>query len=117
MLFRSELYKSKLSDGGSIVLHISNRNLELESVAVATAAKAGLMAMAKIDMPKPELVKNYKVASHVVVMARQSDDVSDLAAIPGWRKTAANPERKPWTDDYADVISSIIRAAKQPPHH
>lgn len=105
-----ELYKDKLSEGGSIVLHISNRNLELESVTVATAAKAGLVAMAKIAPPDPELERNYKVQSHVVVAARKWDDMAGLTQKDGWRPVSANSKRRAWTDDYADVIGAIIRA-------
>jgi hypothetical protein len=106
-----ELYKRKLAPGGSIVMHISNRNLELESVAVATATKAGLVSMARMSKVDPELMKDYKAGSHVVIMARALEDMASLAQNPEWRNVIADPKRAPWTDDYADVISAIIRSA------
>lgn len=103
------LYMSKLAEGGILVMHISNRNMELASVVTSVAAAQGLVTAVNAPRKTPELAAELKVPPHVAVVARSSRDLEALTTKPGWRQATPDSSVKPWTDDYADIISAIWR--------
>jgi len=100
-------YLSRLSPGGTIVLHISNRHLELVRVVAAVAAAEGLVAWLKQDVsvtdPREELHANALVAA----LARKPADLGDVPNRPGWRRIES--DIAPWTDDYSDILGALLR--------
>jgi precorrin-6B methylase 2 len=103
------LYMSKLAEGGILIMHISNRNMELASVVTAIAAAEGLSTIINTPRKTPEQAAELKVPPHVAVIARAPGDLDALAAKLGWRRSVPNAAVRPWTDDYADIISAIWR--------
>lgn len=102
------LYVSKLSARGSIVLHISNRNMELASVAAAVGRANGLVVY-RAGLENRTDSGRYVTKSEVAVLSRSANDVGDLTTRLGWQHYDGDPRTKPWTDDYADVIGAIWR--------
>jgi hypothetical protein len=107
------LYVRKLSTRGSLVLHISNRNIELASVVAAVGDVNGL-AMFRAGPEGRTSIGRYVTDSEVVVLSRSVNDVGDLATRSGWQRDDAKPGTQPWTDDYADVIGAVWRRMR--PH-
>ena len=70
------IYLKKLAPHGMIVLHISNRHLELASVAAGIAAANGLV-MRLHDSVDPD--EPYKYAGTVAAIARDDADLGVLA--------------------------------------
>jgi len=107
-----ELYMNKLADDGLLVFHISNRVMNLEPVVANLANDANLHALAKMEsldqFSEQELAFGIAPA-HVVVLARNVDDLFELGQLPGWRKAQTIPDDRVWTDDYADVLSLLRR--------
>jgi hypothetical protein len=102
------LYRSKLSVRGSVVFHISNRNMELASVVAAIGEVNGLAVFRGAPQDKANLAQ-YITDSEVAVLSPSVDDVGDLPQRPGWQRYEVVPGIKPWTDDYADVTGAIWR--------
>ncbi|WP_420870164.1 class I SAM-dependent methyltransferase [Microvirga aerophila] len=107
------LYVRKLSARGSLVLHISNRNMELASVVAAVGGANGL-AVFRGGPEGRTNVGRYITDSEVVVLSRSGEDVGDLATRSGWQRYEARSGIQPWTDDYADVIGAVWRRMR--PH-
>lgn len=102
------LYLSRLAPDGLLVLHITSRHLELESVVAALARDAGVAAVIKRDKPPPARSLDDRVGSVVVAMARSPQTLTPLSAARGWRPLRDRGVR-PWTDDFSNVFSALIR--------
>jgi predicted O-methyltransferase YrrM len=101
-------YLARLNPRGLIVVHISNRHMELEQVVGAVAAAEGLVAMAKFDEKANQLLVDYKAKAHVAVLARTPSDLRTLAQKPGWKRIDPG-QVVAWTDDYSNILSAILR--------
>jgi hypothetical protein len=100
-------YLARLGPHGVIAFHVSNRYMELASVVGAVAAAEGLVAYFKQDDRANNFHNDYRANSEVVVMARTVADLGDLPLRPGWRQIGVKVA--PWTDDYSDILRSILR--------
>jgi spermidine synthase len=102
-------YRSRLLPGGVLVLHISNRHLELGQVVAAIAAGEGLVTFIKQDDRPDTAAADYKVNAMVAVLAHDAADLGDLPSRPGWRAVMPSPDVRLWTDDYSDILGAILR--------
>lgn len=107
------VYLSKLAPGGLIALHVSNRHLELASVALGVAAANGLASLVNEGETSEVDDAEYKFSSTVVVAARSEDDLAALAEKEGWSKGEPDPDQWVWTDDYTNVVGAIIRKYRE----
>jgi hypothetical protein len=102
-------YLARLAPGGAIVLHISNRHMELARVVAAVGAAEGLVTYAKLDHRPPAIPDDYKSNALVAALARKSADLGDLPKRAGWEKIEPDPRVAAWTDDYSDIFGAILR--------
>jgi hypothetical protein len=102
-----EGYLNHLTGGGVIVMHISNRYMELADTVAAVGAAEGLGAFIKIDDRTQTSSPDYKMNAEVVALARRPEDVGDLRVRPGWHQRAET-DVQPWTDDYSNIFGAII---------
>jgi hypothetical protein len=102
------IYLSKLAEGGLIALHISNNYLDLEPALRELARDTGLEGLGQNEttIPTNEL-KQGRLPSHWVVLARRRVDLARLAVLPGWRPLARLRGQSVWTDSYSDVFSLL----------
>jgi hypothetical protein len=111
-------YLKHLNDGGVLLMHISNRYMELADTVAAVGAAEGLVSVIKIDDRPQSSSVDYKMNAEVVALARHPEDLGDLQARRGWRKLEAERGVQPWTDDYSNIFEAIIRKQRerwQPP--
>ena len=102
-------YLTRLAPNGVIVVHVSNRHMELASVVSAVGAAEGLIAYVKQDDQANEFLKDYRANAQVVVLAKSVGDFGDLPARRGWRQLEPVLGITGWTDDYSDVLRAILR--------
>lgn len=99
-----QLYLQKTTHDGVIVFHVSNRYLDIEGVVGAIAEDAGLVARTQLHIPpRKERRKKHIDASKYTVVARDVDDLYDLANSGYWREPRVAPVV--WTDDFTNVVS------------
>ena len=98
-----DLYLSKLSGGGLIVFHISNRNLDLTEVVADLAKSRNLSALSLLDMTPAQ--PNGKDPSHWILMARESAAFGTLANDPNARPLISTNAEDVWTDDFSNILS------------
>jgi hypothetical protein len=102
------LYLTKLAPGGVLLFNISNRHLVLEPVLGTIARAAGLAARTRDDARVGDAERLAgKVESQWVAMARREADLGRLQADPLWRPLAAPPGLRPWTDDFASLLTAF----------
>jgi hypothetical protein len=99
------LYRSKLADDGFIVVHISNRYLDLEPVFGNLAKDAGMVARIRndFDVPQAELDAG-KTMSQWLVLASDVAHLGTIQTDARWvdARTSAKPV---WTDDFSNLLS------------
>lgn len=101
-----DTYRRKLSAEGLLLVHISNRHLDLKPV-VAAAARAGWTARLRHYVPTADdRDRNQHTSSMWVAMSPSAATIARLeAANPGvWQPLDGRPAFRPWTDDYASVL-------------
>lgn len=102
-----KIYKDKLAPKGAVLMHVSNRHLELESVVVGIADANGLKSWVfDEDSGRDE---EYIYATDVVVSARDEADVGNLASAEKWEETEPTASQRVWTDDYSNILGAVYR--------
>jgi hypothetical protein len=100
------LYLERLDDDGLLAFHLSNRYLNLHPVLYNLAADAGLQALLQHDAAFARLdLFPGKLSSTWVVVARREELLAPFAASPRWQKLPEPADRRPWTDDYSNIIA------------
>jgi len=99
-------YLRALTDDGLLIVHISNRFIDLEPVVAAIAKRHGLAAMVRNDNPRNR--KNLAPSGFVAL----SSDPAKLKALAEARPDAPWDELRPpasrvWTDNYASILPFI----------
>ncbi|MBW8754676.1 MAG: hypothetical protein JF595_11090 [Sphingomonadales bacterium] len=100
------VYLRALSPKGILLIHISNRYIELEPVLAAAAKQRGLFARVRDDNPSDRTVLT---PSSWVLMTRDPERIKALAAMrpdAPWTKLMP-PAPHVWTDDHASILPYI----------
>ena len=101
-------YLGHLKPDGVLVLHLSNRHLELNGPAQAAALAAGGVALLQQDRVQPGRGGDWESDEDAVIVGRSAAALGRFVADPRWR--AADPGRvRAWTDDYVDVPGALWR--------
>ncbi len=101
------LYRRKLAPGGVLLVHISNRSLDLAPVVAAVAQDAGLTARMLVDNVPPGTDPARRAPAAVVALAARPDDLGALAADPEWIALPPAPAWALWTDQQSDILRVI----------
>lgn len=103
-----DVYRRRLRPDGLLLVHISNRFLDLEPVLSAEAAQGGWAAAVRWYHPTPgELSQNYAPSEWVALSpSRLTIDRLHLASGHGWLSL---PKQRiaEWTDDHASLLPII----------
>jgi len=102
-----KIYKDKLAPQGAVVMHVSNRHLELESVVVGIADANELKSWVYDEDSGRD--DEYIFATDVVVCAREEADIGKLASSDKWTETEPTENQRVWTDDYSNILGAVYR--------
>jgi spermidine synthase len=109
-----EIYKRKLSPRGILVMHISNRHLELASVVAGIAAANGMVVRTHNTVEGDEEVsdEDYKFSGTVTAIVKKPEDFGALNEAKHWKDESVDPSQWVWTDDYSNVLGAILRHSR-----
>ncbi len=103
------LYFDRLTDDGMVVLHISNRYLDLMPLVFELAVQTtGIAPLVSLDFDIPEEEKRYHFPSIWVVLTR--DHATGQRLLDAGMESYIIPDEnriKVWTDDFSNIISLI----------
>lgn len=108
-----EIYLQKLKDDGAIVVHISNRYLDLEPVLARASAELGVPALIKAHMPsksdngKESQEYGYAAFASVFVVLTENTSLLEALQNKGWRELQPKSWVSLWTDNYSNIVSII----------
>src|SRR5262249_49388780 len=99
------VYLKKLRANGMVVLHVSNRYLELTTSVVGIASANGLITRIYDDRNENNVrVTPYAFTSVVAAVARHDEDFGLLAQSGDWKLKTPDPSEWVWTDDYSNIF-------------
>ncbi len=102
------IYGRALQPSGLLLVHISNRYLDLKPVLAANAASGGWQA--RIMRHDPSFEEQVLEESHPSVWVALSRDPAILDSLArtgpdkGWERMRADPAFAGWSDDYASIL-------------
>jgi len=106
-------YLAKLAPHGMVVMHVSNRHLELSSVVAGIAQANGLKTRTNPGLADDEHEDDvaYKFTSTIVIAARADEDFGVLGGPDdfAWPVVTAPAGQRVWTDDYSNILGAIVR--------
>jgi SAM-dependent methyltransferase len=107
-----QMYLTKLKPSGVVILHLSNRNLDLMGPAQAVARKAGGWALVQSYRPEKDPQGSWESPEDAVIVARTHEALAAFAADKRW--ATVNPfKARPWTDDYMNLAGALYRHLKE----
>lgn len=102
-----KIYKDKLAPHGAVVMHVSNRHLDLETVVVGIADANDLKSWVFNEDSGRDA--DYIFSTDVVISAREEADIGKLAASKQWEETEFDDKQRVWTDDYSNIVGALFR--------
>jgi hypothetical protein len=103
------IYLSHLAPRGALVIHISNRHLDLAPIVVAAGKAEGMIGFLKEERKGQPVSAELKAGSSVMALARDPADLGDLPARAGWQRLEPVAAIPAWTDDYSNILGAMIR--------
>lgn len=104
------LYLDKLTPNGILALHVSNRHMDLHTIASATAkALPGTLVGLADDRVKSAGLD--ATPSHVVFVTRSPEAFRQVLSLP-YVSAVENVGVTPWTDDFSNIISALWRKTR-----
>lgn len=101
-------YLRHIKPDGVIIMHLSNRNLELMQPVAGVALAAGGAALQQAYRPPPGYIDKIDTGEDAVIVARNAAALAPYRADPRWK--AADPHGvRVWTDDYTNLFGALIR--------
>lgn len=104
-----EGYLKLLKPTGVVVLHLSNRNLDITLPAVAAARELGAAELHQVYIEHPEAALMAEASTEALVISPTAEGLADFRADGRWRKLAPT-EVRPWTDDYVNLFGAVMRS-------
>ncbi|MFN3585615.1 fused MFS/spermidine synthase [Phenylobacterium sp.] len=104
-------YLSHLKPDGVLILHLSNRNLDLMGPAQAVARVAGGYALAQNYRPGQNPPGSWESGEDAVIVGRSRAALAPFEGDSRW--TYANPFlARPWRDDYTNLAGALYANLK-----
>jgi SAM-dependent methyltransferase len=105
-------YLTHLKPDGVLILHLSNRNLELNGPAQAVAAAAGGVSLKQSYRPSKAEALKWAAPEDALIIGRSPAALARFKGDPRWRATQSDLVR-PWTDDYTNLAGALWRRLRQ----
>jgi hypothetical protein len=102
------LYLSKLDRTGVVLVHISNRHLDLTRILARAAGEHGLVTHVMRETADEPTGRRFRARAIVAALARDPTHLGAIAQDPAWQRVSPDMARRPWTDDFSDILQAIL---------
>jgi spermidine synthase len=102
-----ELYLSRLSPGGVMAFHISNRHLALGPVLAGVSRSIGLTAIEQVHAVTASEGSAGQSTSDWVLVSRRPADLEPLNSSGNWTTLIGPSAPLPWTDDFSNILTAL----------
>jgi SAM-dependent methyltransferase len=104
-------YLRVVKPNGVVVLHLSNRNLEIALPAVAASRSLGAHDQHQIFFERRDRPQMEEASTEALILSPTAEGLAEFRADPRWR-TLAETDVKPWTDDYVNLFGALVRQVR-----
>ncbi|MFC5343803.1 spermidine synthase [Brevundimonas staleyi] len=103
-----EGYLKLLKPDGVVILHLSNRNLDITLPAAAAARALGAANLHQIYQESSTAPDMAEASTEALILSPTDAGLAEFRGEPQWQTIADNDVR-PWTDDYVNLFGSLWR--------
>ena len=107
-------YLRLLKPNGVVLLHLSNRNLEITLPAIAAAQQLGVPSLHQIYYEGTESPDMSEASTEALILSPTAQGLADFSRDPRWTAPGQTSVR-PWTDDYVNLFGALWRSRFPPP--
>lgn len=100
-------YTRAIGPHGVIVMHITNRHLNLSPIVARIAGSLNLTMVERDFTPPPGADLTVESPSRWLVVAKDPTDLGALDHLRGWTRRIADARVKLWTDDFSNILSAL----------
>jgi SAM-dependent methyltransferase len=105
-------YLQLLKPDGVLILHLSNRHLELRGPAMAVAHAAGGVSLLQRHTGSDSSPQLWESSEDAVIVGRTPAALAPFAADSRW--TRGDPtQAQPWTDDYVNLVGALYAQLRE----
>lgn len=105
------LFMKKMAPDGILIVHISNRFLDLGQIVADAGNDLGYAVMEGNRDGEPSN-PNVDTGVRAVVIARTQERLNRYVGQPMWTMIGPSAQSHPWTDDHTDILRALIRNAE-----
>jgi hypothetical protein len=106
------MYLSKMRPDGVVIMHLSNRNLDLMHPVAAVAKAAGGYALKQNFVPANPKFDLLAAAEDVIIVGKDKAALEPYRNDWRWQPVDAAGVA-PWTDDYTNLFSAMVRRLQE----
>ncbi len=104
-----KLYLSHLKDDGVLVMHVTNRYMDLVPVVAANLAAIDPALQGRVVDFVPKVQEVSSLHSIAIVMSKNAEALAALDKAGGTSPLTPQAGVDPWTDDFSNLFSAILR--------
>jgi predicted O-methyltransferase YrrM len=104
-----QIYLKALKPDGVVVLHLSNRNLEITKPAIAAAAALHAPALHQIYYEDENQPANVEASTEALMLSPTEAGIASFRPDPRWTPPPSTNGVRAWTDDYTNLAGSLWR--------
>ena len=104
-------FMSKMAPDGVLIVHISNRYLDLGTIVSDAANDLGFAVM-EGNRDGEATNPNADTGVRAVVIARSQARLDRYRGNPLWTMIGPSAQSHPWTDDHTDILRALVRNAE-----
>ena len=104
-----EGYLALLKSDGVVLLHLSNRNLDITLPAIAAAQALGKPSLHQLYYERDDSPEMAEASTEALILSPTPEGLADFMADDRWN-TPARTAVRPWTDDYVNLFGSLQRS-------
>lgn len=97
------VYRRALKPGGVLLVHISNRYIELEPVVAALSVESGMRALQRVDLDKGDAGRTPSLWVALAADPKLLDRL-EAASPPGAWEALPVATTRAWSDDFASIL-------------
>ncbi|QTN18264.1 fused MFS/spermidine synthase [Brevundimonas sp. AJA228-03] len=101
-------YLKLLKPDGVLLLHLSNRNLDITRPAQAAAVALGVPYLHQLYAERPDTPDMAEASTEAIILSPTEAGLARFRSDPRWA-VLPDTKVKPWTDDYVNLFGSLWR--------
>jgi SAM-dependent methyltransferase len=105
-------YLNLLKPDGVVILHLSNRNLDITLPAAAAAQRLEAPNLHQIYQENAASPDMAEASTEALILSPTEGGLAQFRGSPQWQ-VIADTEVRPWTDDYVNLVGSLWRHARR----